>query len=143
MSFKRTYAEALASHKPMQRSPMQRSTKRLGPGKKTKAWESERRRLVKRFLEAGITTCELHGILPHDCKFDDWLSFAHAAKRRKLTDADLAHVIIVCTVAHDIIEVWPAEKMKAIVNETIQNRETQPYSTEQKRSDCTPTIHYE
>jgi hypothetical protein len=126
MTFKRTYSEALQSHKPMRRSPMQRSTKRLGPGKKTKAWESERRKLVKRFLEAGITECELHGVLDHDCKFDNWLSFAHNAKRRKLRPEDLPHVILCCTVGHDIIEAWPPEKMKAIVNETIRLREVQP-----------------
>jgi hypothetical protein len=35
-------------------------------------------------------------------------------------------VILVCNFAHDIFEVWPAEKMRALVNETIRNRATQP-----------------
>lgn len=121
--------EKRATGKPRTRksSLSQRRSKPLKrAGKKVKAWESERRRLVKRFLEAGITECELHGVLEHDCKFDNWLSFAHAAKRRKLRPEDLSQVILICTVAHNIIEVWPAEKMKKIVNLTIESREVQP-----------------
>lgn len=134
MSFKRTYAEALRSHKPMRRTAMRartslkHGTKRLGPGKKTKAWDSARATIKRRFEKAGITTCELRGSkkVPHECGNDNYLGFAHDAKRRKLTPEDLYRVILVCNFAHDIIEFWPAEKMRAIVNETIQNRKVQP-----------------
>ena len=107
---------------------MKRTTKRLGPGKKTKAWDAARAIIKQRFEKAGITTCELRGSdkVPHDCGNDNYLGFAHDAKRRKLTADDLYRVILICNFAHDIIEVWPAEKMKAIVNETIQSRKIRP-----------------
>ncbi|HSE35658.1 MAG TPA: hypothetical protein VLG74_00055 [Blastocatellia bacterium] len=117
-----SYEAAKASYKPMQR------TKRLGPGKKTKAWDSARATIKRRFEKAGITTCELRGSekVPHDCGNDNFLGFAHDAKRRKLAASDLYRVILICHFVHDIIEVWPPEKMKAIVNETIENRKVQP-----------------
>jgi hypothetical protein len=99
---------------------------RLGAGKKTRAWDSARAKIKIRFEAVGITTCELQNVLPHDCWHDNGLGFAHDAKRRKLSAEDLTRVILICNVAHDTIEVWPPEKMKAIVNETIQRRRTQP-----------------
>ena len=134
----KTYEEALAKRTALQerkrdlainrRTPMKRTTKRLGPGKKTKAWDSARASIKRCFEKAGITTCELRGStkVPHDCGNDNYLGFAHDAKRRKLTAEDLYRVILVCNFAHDIFETWPAEKMKAIVNETIQDRKVQP-----------------
>jgi len=105
---------------------MKRATKRLGPGKKTRQWNNARAIIKHRFEAAGITTCELQGKLKHDCGIDNYLGFAHDAKRRKLSGADLYRVILICNFAHQLIEVWPAEKMKAIVNETIQQRRRQP-----------------
>ena len=99
---------------------------KLGSGKKTKRWASVRAGLKKRFAAAGITHCELFGVLPHLCSYDDYLGFAHNAKRRKLTDADLYHVILACNPGHDIIEHWQPEEMKAIVNSVIHRREKQP-----------------
>lgn len=99
---------------------------RLGPGKKTKAWDKARATIKKRFEKAGITTCELRGVVPHECKVDNWLSFAHDGKRRKLRPEDLYRVILCCTIGHDVIEKWSAEKMKVIVNETIEKRSVQP-----------------
>ncbi len=122
------YEAAKAIFKPMQRSPMQRGTKRLGPGKKTKAWATARASIKRRFEKVGITTCELRGSekVPHECGNDNYLGFAHDAKRRKLTAEDLYRVILICNFAHDIIEVWQPEKMKAIVNDTIQSRKVKP-----------------
>jgi len=106
---------------------MKRGTKRLGPGKKTKRWNSARAFIKRRFQAAGITTCELQGKLKHDCGVDNYLGFAHDAKRRKLGESDLFRVILICNFAHDIIEVWPSGQMKTIVSETIQQRTFQPY----------------
>jgi hypothetical protein len=117
----------------MQRSQMKRGTKqmkrgtrRLGPGKKTKRWNNARAIIKRRFEAVGITTCELEGKLKHDCGIDNYLGFAHDAKRRKLSESDLYHVILICNFAHQLIEVWPAERMKAVVNKTIQLRRVQP-----------------
>jgi len=136
-----TFAEAKASYKPMKRQPMRSrattpkprsrikpSSKRLGPGKKTKAWDNARAIIKRRFEKVGITTCELRGSdkVKHECGNDNYLGFAHDAKRRKLTTDDLHRVILVCHFAHDIFEVWPAEKMKALVNDTIKKRTRQP-----------------
>lgn len=132
MSFTKTYAEAKAHYKPMARKPMKRgsrmkqSAKRLGPGKKTKQWNNARAVIKRRFEKVGITTCELRGVVEHDCMVDDWLSFGHAVKRRKLKEGDLGHVILICTVVHDLLEVMPPEKMKQIVDETIEKRSVQP-----------------
>lgn len=140
MSFNQTYEQALAKKQardalrpkrvvPLKgRKPMKRGG-RLKAGKKTKQWESVRAKLKKRFAAAGITTCELHKVgrvLPHLCTYDNYLGFAHNAKRRKLTEDDLYHVILICNNAHNIIEVWPAEEMRRIVDGAIAAREVQP-----------------
>lgn len=134
MSFKKSFDEARQAYKPMRRSQMKRTkmvvrSGRLKAGKKTKQWASIRAILKRKFEAVGITTCELHRVgsaLPHLCTYDNYLGFAHNAKRRKLTDADLYHVILICNNAHDIIEVWPPEEMKRIVNGTIHARDHQP-----------------
>lgn len=95
-------------------------------GKKTKAWDAERAKLKVRFEAVGITTCELRGRLNHECTWDNYLGFAHAAKRRKLAPEDLGHVILIDNNAHDIIERLPPEEMKRTVDETIAAREIQP-----------------
>jgi len=107
---------------------MKRSTKRIGPGPKTKAWNNARAIIKRRFEKVGITKCELRSSkeVQHECGNDNYLGFAHDAKRRKLTAEDLYRVILVCNFAHDVIEFWPAEKMKTIVNKTIQSRKVQP-----------------
>lgn len=101
------------SAKPMKRSPMKRA------GKKTKAWEKARAELKIEHEGMGITTCELRY---EGCAYDDFLGFAHAAKRRKLTKEDLRHAIICCNFCHDQIEFLPPEQMKRIVDETIRSR---------------------
>lgn len=114
----------------MKRTGIKRGTKLINKrGPKTKAWESARAKLKQMFAAAGITTCELHrigSVLPHLCTYDDQLGFAHNAKRRKLSQDDLYHVILICNNAHNVIEVWPAEDMKRIVDGTIAAREVQP-----------------
>jgi len=95
---------------------------RLKAGPKTKAWNAERRRLKADSERNGRTTCELRGVIPHECTYDDFLGYAHDAKRRKLSKADLSRAILICNNAHDIIEVWPADEMKRIVNDTIAAR---------------------
>lgn len=119
--FKRlSFEEALAKRKGQRRHGLKR--KRLGPGKKTKAWGRERRKLKIESERAGLMTCELRGVIPHKCTYDNFLGYAHDAKRRKLSTEDLKRAILICNNAHDIIEVWPAEKMKRIVNDTIAAR---------------------
>lgn len=115
---------ALRSRSSLKRGKqMKRSTKRLKAGKKVKAWESERCKLKRIFAVAGITTCELKY---EGCAIDDYLGFAHAAKRRKLSAEDLKHVILACNFCHDRIEILPPEKMRQIVDGTVQRREVQP-----------------
>lgn len=113
-----------ASWKRLERSrtPMKRG-KRINPvGPRGKAWNDARAELKVIFEhEYGITTCELR----YDgCAYDDYLGFAHAAKRRKLSSEDLKHAILCCNFCHQIIEVKSPEQMKRIVDETIQNRTT-------------------
>lgn len=100
---------------PMRRSPMKRR------GKKTKAWDSKRAELKIEFEAIGITTCELRY---ENCANDDFLGFAHAAKRRKLKSEDLGHVILACNPCHDKIEFLPPEQMKRIVDTICQQRES-------------------
>lgn len=94
---------------------------RIGAGKKTKAWESERAKLKRRFLAVGIITCELRYT---GCAFDNLLGFAHADKRRKLSREDLSVVILACNFCHDKIEIDP--RMKEIVMNVIAARKVQP-----------------
>lgn len=127
------YEDAKRSYKPMRRTPLRsrtslkQGTKRLKAGKKTNAWNNARAIIKRRFEKVGITRCELRGSdkVPHDCGNDNYLGFAHDAKRRKLTAEDLYRVILICNFAHDIIEALPPEEMKAIVDDTIQLREVQ------------------
>lgn len=89
-------------------------------GPKTKAWNTARSELKVEFqFQYGVTTCELRY---EDCTYDDYLGFAHSAKRRKLSAGDLKHVILCCNFCHDKIEFLPPEEMERIVNETIRNR---------------------
>lgn len=104
------------STKPMKRSRLRRV------GKKTKAWNDARAELKVEFEYVyGITTCELRY---KNCANDDYLGFAHAAKRRKLTPDDLKHVILACNFCHDELEVLLPEEMKRIVDTICQQRES-------------------
>jgi hypothetical protein len=100
--------------------------KRLKAGRRTKEWDAERRKLKIRFAAVGITWCEALAHNIHPCSFDDFLGFAHDAKRRKLTKEDLGRVILLCNNMHDIIEQWEPEVMKKFVNDIIAAREVQP-----------------
>jgi hypothetical protein len=93
--------------------------KRLG--RKGKAWATERAKLKRRFAAVGIVTCELRYA---GCAFDDYLGFAHAKKRRKLTIEDLAVVVLACNFCHDEIEADP--RMEEIVLAVITARKVQP-----------------
>lgn len=94
---------------------------RLGAGRKTKAWTAERRKLKAEYEAMGITSCELRY---EGCKGDDWLSFAHGRKRRKLVGNELSTLtILACLPCHDRIEFLPPEDMLRIVNDTIATRE--------------------
>lgn len=98
--------------------------KALKAGRKTKAWNAERRKLKADSERNNRTTCELRGVIPHDCTVDNFLGYAHAAKRRKLSSEDLSHAILICNNVHDIIERWSPEDMKWIVDEMIERRTT-------------------
>ncbi len=90
-------------------------------GKKVKAWDSARAKLKVKFQAAGIMTCELRYA---GCAFDNYLGFAHAHKRRKVTDLSIA--ILCCNFCHDEIEIKPHEEMERIVMAVIAAREVQP-----------------
>jgi hypothetical protein len=92
-------------------------------GKKGKTWKKKRDELKIAHTAMGVTTCELRY---ENCANDDYLGFAHAAKRRKLTKEDLGHVILACNFCHDKLEVMPPEEMKRIVDTTCQQRELMP-----------------
>ena len=93
---------------------------RLKPGRKIKAWTAERRKLKVKYAQMGITSCELGY---QGCKRDDWLSFAHGRKRRKLEGDELSTLtILACVPCHDKIEFLPADEMLTIVQGVIANR---------------------
>lgn len=101
--------------------PLKRG-KRLSAGKKVKAWNAERRRLKIEHERMGIKTCELRGVIEHQCTYDNFLRYAHDAKRRKLSAEDLKIAILICNNVHDLLERMPPDEMKRIVNDTIAAR---------------------
>lgn len=101
---------------------LQRAGKPLRAGRKTKEWETARRALKVESEREGRTTCELRGVLKHECTYNNFLGYAHDAKRRKLSKEDLGRAILICNAAHSIIEFWKPEEMKRIVNDTIAAR---------------------
>jgi hypothetical protein len=103
--------------KPIKRVKMPKKLKQMG--KKGKEWADVRAELKKRFYKAGITKCEIKF---DGCLRDDFLGFAHLAKRRKLTHEDLYKVVLACDYCHDIVEKYPAEKMKKFLLNIITNR---------------------
>lgn len=90
-------------------------------GPKTKAWDSERAKLKPKFEAAGITTCEIRYA---GCWNDNYLGFAHDAKRRK--NPKLSKVVLGCNPCHDILENMGPERMKAEVDRIIAKRPAQP-----------------
>lgn len=126
--FKRKTFEQAQDEHPSPRCFGLNREKGLKPGKKTKAWDRERRKLKIESERTGLTTCELRGVIPHECSYNNFLGYAHDAKRRKLSAEDLKRAILICNNVHDIIEAWPAEEMKQIVNDTIAARSEAAYS---------------
>jgi hypothetical protein len=95
-------------------------SKGLKAGRKVKAWEATRRELKVKYAAMGITSCELRY---EGCKRDDWLSFAHGRKRRKLEGDELSTLtILACTPCHAKIEFLPADEMLRIIESVITNR---------------------
>lgn len=91
-------------------------------GKKTREWERVRRQLKKRFMAAGITTCELK--FPQ-CWCDNTLGFAHSRKRLDPL-YDSREVVLACGSCHTAIEGFTHEGMLEEVKAIIANRERQP-----------------
>lgn len=86
--------------KPVKQEKKRKPLKRAG--KKTDAWERTRKQLIPRFAAAGIMTCELGYI---GCFKDNFLSFAHSMKRRRITSQEeLEECILACTSCHQIAE---------------------------------------
>jgi len=100
---------------------LQRGGKLRPLGKKGKTWKAKRDELKALHKAIGVTTCELRY---EECAVDDYLGFAHAAKRRKLSKEDLGHVILACNFCHDKLEVMPPEQMKRIVDTICRERES-------------------
>ncbi len=87
--------------------------------RKTKEWDSVRRELKQKFLEMGITSCEL-GL--EKCTRDNYLGFAHTAKRRKLSHEDLYEVALLCNNCHEQIEYGTSEIMAHTIRMLIAKR---------------------
>lgn len=92
----------------------------IKPGKKTKAWDSARADLKKKFSEWGITECELK---LEGCWVNNALGFAHVDKRRNLVETELTEVILACTPCHTVVEKMPHEKMRELLERIINSRE--------------------
>lgn len=96
---------------------------RLKAGEKTKAWDRIRKKLIERFQDAGITTCELQY---SGCWHDNALGFAHRKKRRFCTEEELWKCVLCCTNCHQKIEYIRHDAMYQIVNDFIGRRAQQP-----------------
>jgi hypothetical protein len=106
----------------LQRSqkPMTRTKICLWAGKKTRANMKANAKLKREFEAKGITRCELG--YP-GCTKDDFLSWAHGKKRRKLQGDELTScVILACINCHDVIERMSPEGMLVIVESVIAER---------------------
>lgn len=89
-------------------------------GKKTLANMKANARLKREFEAKGMTTCELG--YPNRTR-DDFLSWAHGKKRRKLQGDELTTcVILACINCHEVIERMSPEGMLAIVQSVITER---------------------
>lgn len=104
----------------LQRSYISRKPYQWKPGKQTKANRASNARLKKKFEALGITRCELSYL---GCTADDFLSWAHGRKRRKLQGDELDTLVILsCHNCHNRIEFLPPEGMLAIVESVISER---------------------
>jgi hypothetical protein len=91
-----------------------------GTGRKTRANKKANAKLKKCFESMGITSCELG--YPN-CTRDEFLSWAHGRKRRKLQGDELETlVILACLNCHNRIEAMSHEGMLAIVCSVIVER---------------------
>lgn len=87
-------------------------------GKKTKAWDSVRRRLKIVFEAASITRCEV-------CGTDNGLGFAHSLPRRNIrTKEAMEEVALLCFIDHDRIDSSGHIKQYTKIREIIAARET-------------------
>ena len=92
----------------------------LGAGKKTRANKKTNAARKRKFEAKDLTTCELG--YP-GCTKDNFLSWAHGKKRRKLQGDELATcAILACINCHDVIERMSPEGMLAIVQSVIAER---------------------
>lgn len=108
--------------KPMKRGGKLRPRKKvcLWVGKKTLANMKANAQLKREFEAKGITTCELGYA---NCTPDDFLSWAHGKKRRKLQADELTTcVILACINCHERIERMSPDGMLAIVQSVIAER---------------------
>lgn len=104
----------------MRFTPVPKPAKRL-KNRKTAQWFSIRTALKVKFLKMGITTCEGNFEL---CTRDRFLGFAHAKKRRKLTEDELWEVALLCNNCHSQIEYAAPEVMEAYIKNIIKTRKT-------------------
>lgn len=78
----------------------------IKPGKRTKQWQAEVRKLKKLFDQKGIRYCELRF---DGCWNYNGLGFAHRHKRAFYYDkptllGEFSHIILACNHCHAIIE---------------------------------------
>lgn len=92
-------------------------------GRKVKEWDRVRAALKVRFAAAGITSCEVKRL---GCFRDNWLGFAHADKRRFLSQSELHIAILACVFCHSALEILSRPNMKKAVLAIIAEREVQP-----------------
>lgn len=75
--------------------------KRIGPGRRMKAWIAVWAFLKPRLEAAGRTGCEF-SFIPHVCS--NVLTPAHSKKRREMKGNDVYAVAIACTTVHQILD---------------------------------------
>ncbi len=81
-----------------------KTPKRLGTGKRTKAWEDGRVDIKKYFEKLGITQCEIR---MEGCLKDNFLGFAHVERRVNYTEEELIkpdHVVLACRQCHYTVD---------------------------------------
>lgn len=88
-------------------------------GKRTKEWNEIRKELVIEFEDKGITTCEIKFAV---CWRNNALGFAHLDKRRYLKGEQLRVVVLACNPCHQVIEKWPREQMRELLQDIIDAR---------------------
>lgn len=84
---------------------------------KTKLWNKVRAKLKVKFLEWGITTCELRY---KGCWVNNALGFAHRYKRALCDEQELYIVVLACNSCHGVIEGDP--DMWLIVTNKVNER---------------------